>query len=85
MGIGLNRIQQSGRLANNVFFIQACSGHGVAPTHTMGRITAEMISGTVERFDIFSKIDHWPFTGGKLLRPPGLAIGMLYFKLRDML
>jgi len=85
MGIGLNRMPQLGRLANNVFYIQAYSGHGVAPTHMMGRITAEMISGTAERFDVFSKIKHWPFPGGKLLRRPGLAVGMLYFKLLDML
>ncbi|ARN72865.1 NAD(P)/FAD-dependent oxidoreductase [Oceanicoccus sagamiensis] len=85
MGIGLNRMPQLGRLSKNVFYIQAYSGHGVAPTHMMGRITAEMISGTAERFDVFAKIRHWPFPGGKLLRRPGLAVGMLYFKLMDML
>ena len=85
MGIGLNRMPQLGRLSNNVFYIQAYSGHGVAPTHLMGRITAEMISGTAERFDVFAKIKHWPFPGGKLLRRPGLAAGMLYYKLMDML
>ena len=42
-------------------------------------------NGTAERFDVFSKINHWPFPGGKFLRRPGLAIGMLYFKMRDML
>ncbi len=50
MGIGLNRMPQLGRLSNNVFYIQAYSGHGVAPTHIMGRIIAEMISGTAGRF-----------------------------------
>ncbi|MGK0498536.1 MAG: glycine/D-amino acid oxidase-like deaminating enzyme [Oceanicoccus sp.] len=85
MGIGLNRMPQLGRLASNVFYIQAYSGHGVAPTHIMGRITAEMISGTAERFDVFAKIKHWPFPGGKLLRRPGLAMGMMYYKMKDML
>jgi gamma-glutamylputrescine oxidase len=85
MGIGLNRMPQLGRLADNVFYIQAYSGHGVAPTHMMARITAEMISGAPKRFDIFANIPHWPFPGGKWLRRPALAIGMLYFKILDEL
>lgn len=85
MGIGLNRMPQLGRLDNNVYYIQAYSGHGVAPTHMMARVTAEMIAGSPERFDIFAKIPHWPFPGGKLLRRPALAIGMLYFKILDEL
>jgi gamma-glutamylputrescine oxidase len=83
MGIGLNRMPQLGRLADNVLYIQAYSGHGVAPTHIISRITAEAISGSPQRFDIISSINHWPFPGGKLLRRPALAIGMLYFKLLD--
>ena len=85
MGIGLNRMPQLGRLHENVSYIQAYSGHGVAPTHMMARITAEMLTGSPERFDIFAKIPHSPFPGGKLLRRPALVVGMSYFKLRDML
>jgi len=85
MGIGLNRMPQVGRLRDNVFYIQAFSGHGVAPSHMMARITAEMIDGSPRRFDIFVRIPHWPFPGGKLLRRPALAVGMLYYKLRDEL
>ncbi|MEM1114657.1 MAG: FAD-binding oxidoreductase, partial [Pseudomonadota bacterium] len=83
MGIGLNRMPQLGRLADNVFYIQAYSGHGVAPTHIMARITAEMLAGRPERFNVFASIPHWPFPGGKLFRRPALAIGMSYFKLLD--
>ncbi|MCZ6828988.1 MAG: FAD-binding oxidoreductase [Gammaproteobacteria bacterium] len=83
MGIGLNRMPQLGRLAKNVLYIQACSGHGVAPSHIMSRITAEAISGAAQRFDVLSSIHHWPFPGGKLLRRPALAIGMLYYKMLD--
>jgi gamma-glutamylputrescine oxidase len=85
MGIGLNRMPQLGRLADNVFYIQAYSGHGVSPTHMMARITAEMIAGKSERFDVFARIPHRPFPGGKLLRRPALVIGMTYYKLRDAL
>ena len=76
MGIGLNRMPQLGRLADNVAYIQAYSGHGVAPTHIMARITAEMIAGESTRFDVMAKISHRPFPGGKLFRRPALAVGM---------
>lgn len=85
MGIGLNRMPQLGRIENNVYYVQAYSGHGVAPTHMMGRVIANAIAGQAERFDVFAKIKHWPFPGGKLLRRPGLALGMLYYRLKDAL
>jgi glycine/D-amino acid oxidase-like deaminating enzyme len=85
IGIGLNRMPQLGRLADNVAYIQAYSGHGVAPTHIMARITAEMIAGESDRFEVMAKIRHWPFPGGKLLRRPALAVGMAYYKALDVL
>ena len=85
MGIGLNRMPQLGKLTHNIFYMQAYSGHGVAPTHMMARITAQAISGEGERFEIMNKIRHWPFPGGRYLRRPGMALGMLYFKARDFL
>jgi gamma-glutamylputrescine oxidase len=85
IGIGLNRMPQLGRLADNVAYIQAYSGHGVAPTHIMARITAEMIACESQRFDVMAKIPHLPFPGGKLLRRPALALGMAYYKALDAL
>lgn len=85
IGIGLNRMPQLGRLADNVAYIQAYSGHGVAPTHIMARITAQMIAGDGERFDVMAKIGHRPFPGGRYLRRPALAVGMAYFKTLDAL
>lgn len=85
MGIGINRMPQLGRLSHNVFYIQAYSGHGVAPTHLTARVTADMIAQQAERFDVFAKIHHWNWPGGKLLRRPGMALGMLWFKLLDEL
>ena len=78
MGIGLNRMPQLGRLSDNVAYIQAYSGHGVAPTHVMARITAEMVTGSPQRFDVFAKIPHHPFPGGKLLAWPTLKLEMNY-------
>lgn len=84
IGIGLNRMPQLGRLADNVVYIQAYSGHGVAPTHIMARITAEMIAGAPERFDVMARIGHRAFPGGKLFRRPALAVGMAWFKALDL-
>jgi len=83
IGIGLNRMPQLGRLADNVAYIQAYSGHGVAPTHIMARITAEMIARESRRFQIMERIRHWPFPGGRYLRRPALAIGMAWYKALD--
>jgi hypothetical protein len=51
----------------------------------VARITAAMLRGSPEDFDIFTRIPHRPFPGGRLLRRPGLALGMAFFKLRDAL
>ncbi|MDK2779616.1 MAG: FAD-binding oxidoreductase [Pseudomonadota bacterium] len=85
IGISMNRVPQVGRLDNNVYFAQGYSGHGVAPTHVMGKIIAEAIAGQAERLDIFAAISHRPFPGGKLLRQPIYALGMMYYRLLDAL
>jgi gamma-glutamylputrescine oxidase len=85
MGIGLNRMPQLGKLADNVYYIQAYSGHGVAPTHIMARVIAEAIGEESQRFQMMSSIRHWPFPGGRYLRRPAMALGMLYFKGKDLL
>ncbi|MES2356409.1 MAG: FAD-binding oxidoreductase [Pseudomonadota bacterium] len=86
MGIGLNRMPQLGRLkGDNVYYVQAFSGHGVAPAHIMGKLVAEVIGGQAERFDVFSKIKHLPFPGGRVLGRPAFALGMLYYRLKDLL
>ncbi|EOD77383.1 Gamma-glutamyl-putrescine oxidase [Grimontia indica] len=87
IGIGANRLPQIGRLpdAPNIFFAQAYSGHGVNATHMAGKVIAEAISGTAERFDVFAKVKHMTFPGGPLLRSPLLAIGMTYHRLKEAL
>jgi glycine/D-amino acid oxidase-like deaminating enzyme len=85
MGIGINRMPQLGKLAENVYYIQAYSGHGVAPTHIMARVIAEAINNESSRFEMMSKIRHMAFPGGKYLRRPGYAIGMSYHKAKDYL
>ena len=85
LDITMSRAPDFGRLAPNVFYLQGFSGHGMSLTGLGGKLIAEAISGTAERFDVFSRIPHRDFPGGKLLRRPSLVLAMLYYRLRDLL
>jgi gamma-glutamylputrescine oxidase len=86
IGIGANRLPQIGRLSDhpNVYYAQAYSGHGLNATHLAGRLLAEAISGQAQgRFDLFAGVPHPTFPGGQRLRSPLLALGMLWYRLKD--
>ena len=85
VAITINRLPHFGRAAPNVFFAQGFSGHGVALTGLAGTLLAEAIAGTAERFDVFARIPHRPFPGGRLLRMPALVLAMAWYRLRDLL
>ena len=86
MGISVRRMPQIGRIKNsNVLYASGYSGHGVAPTHMTGRLLAEAVDGDTHRFDIMNKMFHLPWPGGKLLRRPAMAAGMMLYKIRDAL
>jgi len=84
IGIGANRLPQIGQLASNVFYAQAYSGHGVNVTHMAAKLLAEKINGETDRIKHFSKVKHMSFPGGKYLRSPLLALGMMYHKMTDI-
>lgn len=81
----LSRLPQVGRLDNNIYYSQGCSGHGVTFTHVAGTVLAEALKGQAERFDAFASLPHYPFPGGRLLRVPFTALGAAYYNLRDKL
>jgi gamma-glutamylputrescine oxidase len=83
--ITMNRAPHFGRLAPNVFFLQGFSGHGIVLTGIAGKLVADAVAGTAERFDVFSRIPHTGFPGGPWLRRPALVLAMLYYRLRDLL
>ena len=83
--ITMSRAPDFGRLAPNVYYLQGFSGHGIALTGMAGKLVAEAIAGHAERFDLFSRIPHRHFPGGKLLRMPALVLAMLWYRLRDLL
>jgi gamma-glutamylputrescine oxidase len=79
----LSRLPQVGRLGDNIYYSQGCSGHGVTYTHLAGKVLAEALRGQAERFDAFAGLPHYPFPGGQLLRTPLTALGAWYYSLRD--
>lgn len=85
LAITLKRMPNFGRKADNVYWAQGYSGHGVAMANMGGKLVAEAIAGQAERFDLFANIKQVPFPGGKLLRTPALIAGMLYYSLLDRL
>ncbi len=86
IGIGANRLPQIGRLKDhpNVYHAQAYAGHGINATHLAGKLLAEAIAGEVGGgFDLFAKVPHITFPGGKHLRSPLLALGMGWYRLKE--
>lgn len=81
----LSRLPQVGRIGDNIYYSQGCSGHGVTYTHLAGKIIAEALRGQAERFDAFAGLPHYPFPGGQRFSAPLSALGALYYSLRDRL
>jgi gamma-glutamylputrescine oxidase len=83
--ITMNRAPDFGRIDPNLYYLQGFSGHGIALGGMAGRLAAEAIAGQAERFDLFGRLHHLPFPGGRWLRTPALVLAMLWFRLRDLL
>jgi gamma-glutamylputrescine oxidase len=83
--ITISRAPDFNRLAPNVYYLQGFSGHGIALTGIAGKLVAEAIAGQAERFDVFTKLRHRSFPGGRALRTPALVLAMLWYRMRDLL
>ena len=83
--ITMNRLPDFGRINKHIYYAQGFSGHGVALTGMAGQLIADAVAGSAERLDIIAKIPHIPFPGGTMLRMPLLVLGMLWYRLRDLL
>ena len=85
IGIVLNRVPAVGRINKNVYYCQGYSGHGVNATHVMGEIMSDAIAGTMEKFDLFADTKHFRIPGSQWMGNQIIALGMLYYRLRDRL
>jgi gamma-glutamylputrescine oxidase len=85
VGITLNRVPQLGKISPNVFYSQGYSGHGVNVTHLAGQIMADVVAGTFERFDVFAGIDPVIIPGAHRFNKQMVALGILYYQIKDRL
>jgi gamma-glutamylputrescine oxidase len=85
LAITLNRMPALGHISPRILHAHGYSGHGVPTATLAGKLMADAIAGTAERFDVMAAVPSPQFPGGTLLRWPGLVAGMLYYSLRDRL
>ena len=83
IGVVLRRIPTLGRINDNVYYCQGYSGHGVCATHVMGEVMADAVTGTMERFDLFADMNHFRIPGTQWMGNQIIALGMLYYKMKD--
>jgi glycine/D-amino acid oxidase-like deaminating enzyme len=85
IGVPVTRVPQLGRLAPNVFYCQGYSGHGVNVTHLAGKIMADAVAGTMEQFDLFADVKPLIIPGAATFTKPMVALGVLYYQIKDRL
>ena len=85
IGIIINRVPAIGKIAPNVFYAQGYSGHGVNFSHVAGQILSDAVAGTMEQFDLFARIKHTRIPATQWIGNQILALGMTYYRIRDLL
>ena len=85
IGIVLNRVPAVGRINKNVYYCHGYSGHGVSATHAMGEVMSDAVAGTMERYDLFADTRHFRIPGSQWMGNQIIALGMLYYKMKDLL
>ncbi len=84
VSITMSRLPHVGRLGD-LFFAHGYSGLGVLLPALIGKVLAEAMAGTAERFDVLTSIAPPEFPGGAAFRAPLYTLGMLWYALRDRL
>ncbi|MEJ8474634.1 NAD(P)/FAD-dependent oxidoreductase [Roseibium algae] len=85
LAITPKRMPYFAKIHPNVLSASGYSGHGVAMATFAGKVLAEAIGGSAERFDAFERIKVPSFPGGDKLRHPLLVLAMTWYALRDKL
>lgn len=85
LAITTNRMPCFIRPMPGVWAASACSGHGVAMATMAGKVLAEAVGGTMERFDLMARLPQPRFPGGVALRWPLLVLAMTWYAMRDRL
>lgn len=84
VSVTMSRLPHIGR-TGDLFFAHGYSGLGVLLPALTGKVLAEAMAGTAERFDVLASLAPPEFPGGAALRSPLYVLGMLWYALRDRL
>ena len=83
--ISMNRMPDFGYADNDkILYAQGFSGSGVVATNAAAHVISDAIAGNTSNLTMFQRIRHTAFPGGKLMRRPVTATGMLYHRLLDL-
>ena len=85
IGVPITRVPLLGRISPAIFYCQGYSGHGVNVTHLAGQIMAEAVAGSVEQFDLFANVKPFTVPGAHLFCNPMVALGVMYYQIKDRL
>ena len=85
LAITRNRLPHVGHVDGQIYFAQGFSGHGLSMGTYSGYAIARAIGGDSEMLNPLMELNTKAFPGGKALRWPIMAAGMLYYSLRDKL
>lgn len=85
IGIVINRVPQLGRIGDNVYYAQGYSGHGLNQSHIIGEILTDAICGQMEDFDVYARVKHWKIPAPRWVGNNLVALGMLYYRMKDLL
>jgi gamma-glutamylputrescine oxidase len=83
VGITVTRMPHFGKITERLLFGNGYSGQGVALATLGGCLLAEAATGHPERFDVLARVPATPFPGGRRLRQPLIAAGLLAYKFAD--
>ena len=84
IAITINRFPDIGRRGQRTYYAQGFSGHGAALSGFAGKVMADAMLGDSGQLDVFARVRHADFVGGRFLRAPLLVAGMMYYRLRDL-
>ncbi len=82
--VTMRRMPDWGRRNDRVFWAQGFCGHGLVPTRVAATLVSEAMLGNTERLDAFAAIANPPFPGGEFLGGLSQAVGMAWYRLRDL-
>jgi glycine/D-amino acid oxidase-like deaminating enzyme len=80
-----NRAPLLGRIGANIYYAQGYTGHGVNTSHIAGEILADAIDGSLARLDVFERVHHWRLPFSRWLGRQAVSLGLMYYRLRDLL